>query len=136
MEKTSIIIATHGRFGEELVKSAEMIIGSTTDVYNVSLLPEKSFEDFMAEVEKILKRLNGKVIALVDLFGGTPSNVLTVLTKKYKYKVITGVNLPMFIELYMQNSTGTVVYDELVTNALENGATNIICTNDQLERED
>lgn len=40
MEKFNIVIGTHGRFGEELVKSAQMIAGSMEHVKTCSLLPE------------------------------------------------------------------------------------------------
>ena len=39
MEKFNIVIGTHGRFGEELVKSASMIAGDMSHVKTCSLLP-------------------------------------------------------------------------------------------------
>ncbi|MBU5584106.1 hypothetical protein KQJ29_31135, partial [Enterococcus sp. S181_ASV_20] len=59
MAKLNIIVATHGQFGEELVKSAEMIIGPMQNVYNLSLLPEKSFEDFYQEARAIFAEIEG-----------------------------------------------------------------------------
>ena len=47
MAKFNIVIATHGRFGEEIVKSAEMITGKMENVQVLSLLPTMSFEDYM-----------------------------------------------------------------------------------------
>ena len=75
MAKLNIIVGTHGHFGEELVKSAELITGKMEGVRTLSLLPEMSFEDF---------------------------NVLTVLSKKYNYDIVSGVNLPMLIDLYVK----------------------------------
>ena len=62
MSKLNIIVATHGRFGEELVKSAEMIIGPTENIYNLSLLPEKSFEDFLQEAKELFEKIEGPTI--------------------------------------------------------------------------
>jgi len=134
MAKLNIIVATHGRFGEELVQSAEMIAGSTENVYVLSLLPSKSFEDFLMEATETLEKVTGPTIALVDLFGGTPSNVLTVLTRKYDHKVITGLNLPVFIELYMK----AMMADEIDLDVLSNDCLTIInesavLTNDKLD---
>ena len=95
MAKLNIIVGTHGHFGEELVKSAELITGKMEGVRTLSLLPEMSFEDFMKNAEK-------PYVVLVDLFGGTPCNVLTVLSKKYNYDIVSGVNLPMLIDLYVK----------------------------------
>lgn len=133
MSKLNIVIATHGIFGEALVHSAEMIVGKTENVYNLSLLPEKSFEDFLTEANELFEKLTGPTIALVDLFGGTPSNVLTALTKKYDHKVITGLNLPIFIALYMKVlTTETIDLDALVEHCLTEGQKSVLLTNDQL----
>lgn len=134
MAKLTIIVATHGRFGEELVRSAEMIIGVTENVHTLSLLPEKSFEDFYAEAKEVFEGIEGPTIALVDLFGGTPSNVLTALTKQYGHKVLSGVNLPLFIDLYMKGMTAeTIDVDQLVAESFTVFNESMILTNDRLE---
>ena len=92
MAKLNIIVGTHGHFGEELVKSAELITGKMEGVRTLSLLPEMSFEDFMKNAEEVLSTTEKPYVVLVDLFGGTPCNVLTVLSK----------NLPMLIDLYVK----------------------------------
>ena len=99
-----ILIGTHGRFGEELVSSAEMIMGKMEHVECCSLLSGMSFEEYAASVEQILSKFPGETLCLVDLFGGTPSNVMTALSRKYNTQVVTGLNLPMLIEVYMNHS--------------------------------
>ncbi|CAM2810993.1 PTS sugar transporter subunit IIA [Erysipelothrix tonsillarum] len=118
MSNLSIIIGTHGRFGEELIKSAEMIAGKLEHVHAVSLLPEYSFEDYMKKVDETLSQCDGPIIALVDIFGGTPSNVFTVLSKKYNQAVITGVNLPVLIDLYLSTRGETIDLDHLPEKCL------------------
>lgn len=133
MSKLNIIVATHGRFGEELVKSAEMIIGETNNVYTLSLLPEKSFEDFYEETKEIFTEIEGPTIALVDLFGGTPSNVLTALTQKYEHKVVSGLNLPLFIELYMKATlSDTIDLEQLIEESQTVFIESFVLTNDRL----
>ncbi len=104
MKTLNIVIGTHGRFGEELVRSAEMIVGKMDNVNTVSLDPEASFETYMQEADALLSTLVGPIITLVDLFGGTPSNVFTVLSKKHGNAVITGLNLPMLVDLYLSTN--------------------------------
>lgn len=66
MEKFNIVIGTHGRFGEELVKSASMIAGDMSHVKTCSLLPEYSFEEYMKVVDSTLSTLDdGFTIVLV-----------------------------------------------------------------------
>jgi len=132
-KEMNIIIATHGKFGEELKNSAEMILGNLENVYSISLLPEQSFEDFMNQADSLLKKMSGTTIALVDLFGGTPSNVLTVLTRKYGHHVIAGLSMPLFIEVYMSKDqqSDTEVMQQFIASAQQA----IVYTNQVVEED-
>ncbi|WP_055666007.1 PTS sugar transporter subunit IIA [Desnuesiella massiliensis] len=134
MSKLNIVIATHGRFGEELIRSAEMIVGKMENVKSVSLLPVMSFEEFMHEVDAIFSDLEGPVLALADLYGGTPCNVLTALTKKYHHNVITGVNLPMLVDLYLNSINDEALdMDEVIKNCIDSLKASGVHTNMMLE---
>lgn len=62
-----VFVCTHGRFGEELMKSAEMIAGEAENVFAFSLMPGMQPEDYRAMLEKQLEKLgDGKVLCLVD----------------------------------------------------------------------
>lgn len=129
----NIIIATHGKFGEELKNSAEMILGNLENVYSISLLPQQSFEDFMNQADSLLRKMSGTTIALVDLFGGTPSNVLTVLTRKYEHHVIAGLSMPLFIEVYMSKDqqSDTEIMQQFIASAQQA----IVYTNQVVEED-
>lgn len=101
-QKKHIFICTHGRFGEELIRSAEMIVGKLEDVHSFSLLPGMALEEFSNIVEDELKTIEGEFIALVDLFGGTPCTTMAMLSQNYPVQILTGLNLAMLIELYSQ----------------------------------
>lgn len=103
MEQTEkvILLGTHGRFGEELIRSAELIVGEMKNVRSFSLLPGMSLEDYLPPVAEELEKLPEGTICLVDLFGGTPSNTFCALSRKYGNVVVTGLNLAMLIEVYM-----------------------------------
>lgn len=133
MEKFNIVIGTHGRFGEELVKSAEMIAGKMENVECCSLISEYSFEDYMHKVDETLCRKEGLTLVLVDLYGGTPCNVFTVLSKKYHYNVLTGLNLPLLIDLYLKLTNLEEVDEEtIIKECIETVSTSCIHTNAQL----
>lgn len=101
MEPRKIIVLTHGKFGEELLRSAEMIIGPLSNVYSFSLMPEMSAESYREEVRSQLSQLSGEIISLVDLFGGTPCNTAMYLSREFPMTILSGVNLPMLLEVYM-----------------------------------
>lgn len=112
-----VFVCTHGRFGEELMKSAEMIAGEAENVFAFSLMPGMQPEDYRAMLEKQLEKLgDGKVLCLVDLFGGTPCTTCAILSKTYEMQVISGLNLAMYIEVTSQK--GNYAVDELKTIGL------------------
>lgn len=118
MEETIwVFVCTHGRFGEELIKSAEMIAGETANVFSFSLLPGMPPEDYRAMLEEKLKQAgHHKILCLVDLFGGTPCNTCAILSKTYDMQVISGLNLAMYIEITSQKELCT--REELITIGL------------------
>lgn len=112
----SLLIGTHGDFGKELVKSAEMIIGKMEGVHTFSLLPGMSLADYVREIQPVLDGLEGTCLCLVDLFGGTPSNTFAALLAKYDLQVVTGLNLSMLIEAY--SGLGTMTAEQLKETAM------------------
>lgn len=96
-----IVIINHGEFGKALVKSAELIVGPIDNIYVFSLLEKMSLETLIQEVEDCIKKLTEDVIILTDLNGGTPNNAATYLQNKFSCGIVTGMNLPMLLELLM-----------------------------------
>ena len=95
--KIKILICTHGRFGEELIKSTEMIGGKLKNVVAVSLLENMSMDDYYEAVKKELNE-NDTYLCLTDLFGGTPCNTLLDLSQNYPIEILCGINLPVLLE--------------------------------------
>lgn len=102
MVNRTLVVLTHGHFGEALVKSASMIIGTMKNVISVSLTEKDTAETFIAKVHQELTDVSGEVLFLVDLYGGTPFNVASYLLKDFDGEIITGLSLPIFIESYTQ----------------------------------
>jgi len=111
-----ILIGTHGKFGEEIVRSAEMIIGKMNNIQTFSLLPTVSSEEYCLSIESVLKNLPEKTLCLVDLFGGTPANTFALLSKKYNNIVLSGLSLAMIIEAY--ENINEINKDNLANNIL------------------
>ena len=97
-----IIVGTHGRFAEELLKSCEMICGEQKNVRAVTLVPGEGPDDVVEKYEAAIKELDcaDGVLFLNDLFGGSPYNAACRLViGNENYGIVTGVNLPMLIEM-------------------------------------
>lgn len=95
-----IIVAGHGQFAKELLKTAQMIMGKQENIVAIALEPEDDpllLKDVIYEECKN-NELGDGVIVLVDLMGGSPGNAAAYVAME-GYPVITGVNLPMLLEL-------------------------------------
>ena len=66
-----IIVGTHGRFAEELVKSCEMICGEQKNVRAVTLVPGEGPDDVVKKYEAAIKELDcdGGVLFLNESIG-------------------------------------------------------------------
>ena len=97
-----LIVACHGRFAEELVNSAAMVFGEAEGVHAVTFMPGEGPEDLIRKYEAIIAATGSAddVLFLVDLFGGSPYNAaIRVVAPTAKADVLSGVNLPMLLEL-------------------------------------
>ncbi len=95
-----LVVATHGRLAEELLHTAEGIVGPLAQCEAVSIGASASMEDCRTRLSEAVKRVDAGegVLVLTDMFGGTPANLaLTFLDEKLE--VVTGVNLPMILKL-------------------------------------
>lgn len=131
----NIIVASHGPLAAALVESASMFAGEIKEkVPTLSLTPDMSMTDLMAQASELLDSLEGETLAFVDLFGGTPSNVLSALTRKYDtLDVITGASLPLLIEAYTKVSINPD-YDkkQLIEELVALGKETVVHTNELL----
>ena len=114
-----LIVACHGRFAEELVNSAAMVFGEAEGVHAVTFMPGEGPEDLIRKYEAIIAATGSAddVLFLVDLFGGSPYNAaIRVVAPSAKADVLSGVNLPMLLELLDSRDEKSTVAD-LVASA-------------------
>jgi len=97
----SVIIGTHGRFSEEILKSAEMIFGVQESVGIVTFKPGEGLDNLLEKYDELISELDctDGVLFMVDLFGGSPFNAASIIAMKNdNMEIVTGVNLPMILE--------------------------------------
>lgn len=128
-----LLLATHGNFAEGILQSYEMIAGDSADISTV-ILNELGIEAFRSRLHQTLDQLlaTDEVLVLVDLPGGTPYNesLAYQLERPQGLGVVSGLNLPMLIEVGMGLSSSTL--DDLKATALEFGKNGIQSTDDIL----
>jgi len=101
MAVIGVVVVTHGQLANELVNSAEMIVGDLPQFAAVSIGWHDEANDARADIAEAIARVQGDggVLILTDMFGGTPSNLGLTFLEANRVEVITGVNLPMLIKL-------------------------------------
>ncbi|WP_130098691.1 PTS mannose transporter subunit IIAB [Siccibacter turicensis] len=119
----AIVIGTHGWAAEQLLKTAEMLLGEQENVGWIDFVPGENAETLIEKYTAQLEKLDTQqgVLFLVDTWGGSPFNAASrIVVDKEHYEVIAGVNIPMLVETLMARDDNPQ-FDELVALAVETG---------------
>jgi PTS system mannose-specific IIB component len=119
----AIVIGTHGWAAEQLLKTAEMLLGEQENIGWIDFVPgenaETLIEKYTAQLEKL--DTSSGVLFLVDTWGGSPFNAASrIVVDKEHHEVVAGVNIPMLVETLMARDDNPG-FDELVALAVETG---------------
>ncbi len=120
-----ILVVAHGDLGEALVRAAEMITGPQPDLFAIALWPEESPAALQEKLTATLQQAgNRPALVLVDLLGGTPFNVVARHLRGRDGACVTGVNLPMLLEVLTARDEG-LSPAELAARAGQSGQNSI-----------
>ena len=121
MSAPGLLVVTHGRFAEELVKATRTIVGSFDALEAVSIGWDDDVAEARQRIEEAIGRVDrgGGVLVLTDMFGGTPTNLALSLLEPGRVEIITGVNLPMLIKF--TNLRDDVAFAETARRIAEQG---------------
>lgn len=98
-----IVLISHGNFAEGLLDAAEMITGEAEKIACIGLQPMDDVDQLVDRIQDAVDQVNDGdgVLLMVDLFGASPFNAggRLFLEKKDHLELVTGMNLPMLVEL-------------------------------------
>lgn len=102
-----LVLVCHGKMAEGLIDAMQMIAGEQEAVRGIGLYETEGVEDLMAKIQNAVEEVDcGEgVLIMVDLFGASPFNAsarLILSSPGKALEVITGLNLPMLVELVTQ----------------------------------
>ncbi|MBU3956010.1 PTS sugar transporter subunit IIA, partial [bacterium] len=98
-----IIIAAHGDMASHLLNCAENLLGPTEGVSALNFMQHQSTGEIQAELKKRLESYgDDNVFILTDFLGGSPCNCACRFMDNDKVRIISGVNLPMLIEIMIK----------------------------------
>lgn len=118
MKPLYVILASHGNFCSALKDSVSLLIGQHDNLIAVPLDLSKNPEEYENDMRQVLQKLKGeRIICLVDILGGTPSNTLLKLTREFDFELVSGFNLPALIFLLTEGQE--LDGEELATKTVE-----------------
>ncbi len=104
-----VVVATHGRLAQELLRTAEGVLGAMAKIKAIGI--EASQADPCGELGRAIDAMDeGQgVLVLTDLFGGSPTNLCLGFLGSRHVEVITGVNLPMLLKVSSLRKDGVAL---------------------------
>jgi len=102
-----IVVVMHGQLGNDLLSTAQFIVGKVEGIVSVSVDSAARLDDTKNKIAQAIAQVNkgDGVLVLTDVFGGTPCNMCLPFLDKGKVDVLCGVNLPIFIKLATLRNT-------------------------------
>ena len=133
MKKNNLLIATHGDFASGIMDAANLIFGEVKGISYVSLKAGMQVEELKSQIEKKLdEHKDENTLILVDLLSGSPFNSIIPFLMKENVYVVTGLNLPMLLEVGM--SKDLMEFSELCKLAKSVGIQGIVSKEDILNK--
>lgn len=131
--KIGVVVITHGRIAEELVRATEAIVKEKIRVVPVNVLQSDEVARYQEIIRQAITHVDqgSGVLLLSDMFGGTPSNLCHPFLKKGNIELVTGVNLPMLLKLVTLSDDLDI--SQVVSFIKEYGQRNITWATELLE---
>ena len=128
-----ILIVTHGNLGIEIIKSAELIMGKQEKIKALALNHGDNVEKLKEEIHENIKELDdgSGVIVATDFFGGSPTNATLFNMRDLEFEAVTGINLPMLLELLCQRAEMSL--EDLAKKTIDSGIEGIKSLNEALK---
>lgn len=103
-----VIAVSHGSYSKGLVESTQMLVGEQEKLVAYGLFPEQTVATLTEKLEaEIEKTEEGEEILFVsDLFHGSPFNAIVSLMEHHDVYHVTGINLPLMVEVMMGRYAG------------------------------
>ena len=97
-----LVVVAHGGLPDQLLETTKMIIGEPLpSTAFVSITGIEKPDVIRTQIEEAIASADtgDGVLVFTDMFGGTPSNIALSFLKEDSVEVISGVNLPMLVEM-------------------------------------
>jgi PTS system mannose-specific IIA component len=130
-----IVIVTHGQLGAEMLKAAQLMIGTQKNCQTVAI--EMNINpDYLNDIigKAISQQNDGEgVLVITDMFGGTPSNIGFSFHEDGKIEVLTGANLPMLLRALNLRTDQNMTLSKLAVTCTEYARKSVILASELIK---
>lgn len=120
-----LILASHATLAKSMLETAKMVCGPELikDVQAFCMTEDKNPEEFLEEVQKYVDQdPEGEYFTMVDLYAASPCTTCVRVLGHYNYRLVTGLNLGMFIEVLLNRDSASLTeLEEKAINAGKEG---------------
>lgn len=129
-----IVIASHSYLAEGMKKTVEFILGERQNISVMTAYIEEDFE-IEEEIEKLFTELSDgdELIVVVDILGGSVSNAFAQFLIKEKFYLVSGMNLPLLLELITHLDGDTTL---AIQKGIEAGKSGVQLVNELFREEE
>ena len=103
-----VIVVSHGSYARGLVDTVQMIAGKQEDLEAFGLESEESVDTLKEKIRQSIEQASQEeeILILTDIFYGSPFNTVISLMSEYDLYHVTGINLPLMMEVVMGRYAG------------------------------
>jgi mannose PTS system EIIA component len=124
--RATIVLVGHATLANGVLDAAEMILGPQDDVHALGMTPDQDPAELVATIQQVASTSSpgGELLVLADLFGGSPANaVAAAVLRESGAQLVTGLNLPMLLEVLTSGDTSSA---DLAATATRAGAEGVL----------
>lgn len=123
-----ILIVAHGKLSEGMVSALDIIVGVDDKITFIN-----AFTDEIPIKVKIDEYLESRenVLVFTDILSGSVNQAVLQHIYTKKLKIVTGMNLPLVLELVLMNKAGDISED-LIRSSIKSSQLQIAYVNDAI----
>lgn len=119
-----LIIASHGTLADSLIETAQVVCGAelVKDLKTFLMKSDTNPDDFVKVAEEYIQEdPNGEYFVMTDLYGASPCVSMVKVLRFVEYRLVTGVNLGMLLEVLLNKDLPLIELEEKAIHAGKEG---------------
>lgn len=118
-----VILCTHATFADGLKNAVEMILGKQEDFDSICFMNGDDLEGLAEKISDAAQKYidRGMQCCIVtDLYGATPFNTSLKVALEKDINVVTGVNLPFMLEIFLNRDSCSGDIHQFLKETMDN----------------